>query len=68
MGYATIRVTRKTLEQLEALKKGMKAASIDEVLQRLIREYHSKLLEETFDVDAGKLKSFSEEDRLDARL
>ncbi|AEM39711.1 hypothetical protein Pyrfu_1858 [Pyrolobus fumarii 1A] len=65
--YVTVKVSRRTLEQLENLKKVFNARSIDDVIQRLLREYRSRLLESLMGVDAGRVSEFREEDRFDSR-
>lgn len=64
---ATIRVSKSTLKLLEDLRSKMKAKSIDEVIQKLIIERRSKILNETFGIDKGRISSFSEEDRAEDR-
>ncbi len=66
--YATVKVSRRTLEQLERLKRSLGARSLDEVLQRLIREYRARLLEEVVGIDEGLVARFEEDDRLDSRI
>ncbi len=59
----TIKVSRGTLAKLDALKKELGAASYDEVIKTLIREYRRRLIEESFGIDRGKVSPFTEEDR-----
>ncbi len=61
----TVKLSRRTLSQLESLKRSLGARSIDEVVQRLIREYRARLIESIMGVDAGRLSGFTEEDRLE---
>jgi predicted CopG family antitoxin len=51
------------LEELETLRKAMKAKSIEEVIRRFLIERRKKGLEEVFGIDKGKIKPFTEEDR-----
>ncbi len=60
---STIKVSRSTLEELETLRKAMKAKSIEEVIRRFLIERRKKSLEEVFGIDKGKIKPFTEEDR-----
>jgi len=60
---STIRVSRSTLEELETLRKAMKAKSIEEVIRRFLIERRKKSLDEMFGIDKEKIKPFTEEDR-----
>ena len=64
----TIRVSVETAKKLENLKRSMNAKSIEEVIIRLINERRKKIAREYFGVDKGKIRSFTEEDRLDTRI
>gem|GEM_PF-253113 len=59
----TIRVTKKTAQALEHLRENLNAASLDEAIQSLIKKQRKSFLEQTFGIDRGKIKPFSEEDR-----
>jgi hypothetical protein len=59
----TIRVTKKTAEALENIRENLKAESLDEAIQSLIKKQRKIFLEQTFGIDRGKIKPFSEEDR-----
>jgi hypothetical protein len=63
----TIRVSKKTADALEDLKETLKAESIDEAIQALIKKQRKASLEQTFGIDRGKISSFTEEDRLEDR-
>lgn len=63
----TIRVSKKTADALEDLKENLKAESIDEAIQALIKKQRKASLEQTFGIDRGKISSFTEEDRLEDR-
>ncbi|NHV05821.1 MAG: M3 family metallopeptidase [Thaumarchaeota archaeon] len=60
---STIKVSRSTLEELETLRKAMKAKSIEEVIRRFLIERRKKSLDEMFGIDKEKIKPFTEEDR-----
>jgi predicted CopG family antitoxin len=60
---STIKVSRSTLAELEALREAMKAKSVEEVIKRFLAERRRRLLEEVFGVDKGRLRPFTEEDR-----
>jgi hypothetical protein len=59
----TIRVSKKTAEALENIRENLKAESLDEAIQSLIKKQRKTFLEQTFGIDRGKIKAFSEEDR-----
>ncbi len=46
----------------------MGAKSLDEVIRRLLREYRRSILDRYYGIDRGKVKPFTEEDRLEDRL
>lgn len=60
---STIKVSRSTLAELEALRENMKAKSVDEVIRRFLAERRQRMLEEVFGMDKGRVKPFTEEDR-----
>jgi predicted CopG family antitoxin len=60
---STIKVSRSTLAELEALREAMKARSVEEVIKRFLAERRQRTLEEVFGVDKGRLRPFTEEDR-----
>jgi uncharacterized protein YeeX (DUF496 family) len=59
----TIRVSKKTAEVLENLRESIKAESLDEAIQSLIKKQRKAFLEQSFGIDRGKIKPFSEDDR-----
>jgi len=59
----TIRVSKGTLKMLERLRRKLQASTLDEAIRLLIARQRRQRLDETFGVDKGKIKSFSEEDR-----
>lgn len=60
---STIKVSRSTLEELEALREALKAKSVEEVIRRFLLERRRRMLEEVFGIDKGRIKPFTEEDR-----
>jgi predicted CopG family antitoxin len=60
---STIKVSRSTLAELEALRETMKAKSVEEVIRRFLAERRQRMLEEVFGMDKGRVKPFTEEDR-----
>jgi len=67
MQYTTIRVSKSTLRMLEAYKERVGARSFDEAIRKLINEYRRALIERYYGLDRGRVKAFSEEDRLEDR-
>jgi len=59
----TIRVSKKTAEVLENLRESIKAESLDEAIQSLVKKQRKAFLEQSFGIDRGKIKPFSEDDR-----
>jgi hypothetical protein len=59
----TIRVSKTTLKMLERLRQKMQASTLDEAIRLFITQQRKHRLDETFGVDKGKIKPFSEEDR-----
>lgn len=59
----TIRVSKKTAEALENLREKLKADSLDEAIQTLIRKQRKAILDRTFAIDQKRIKPFLEEDR-----
>lgn len=64
----TIRISKSTLEMLEDLKRRKKARNYDELIRKLIQEIREKELYDHFGIDRGRISSFREEDRGDARV
>jgi hypothetical protein len=62
----SIQITKKTLKKLKQLKKIYKSSTYDELINNLIKEAKG-FPESMFGVDKGKLKEFSEDDRLASR-
>jgi hypothetical protein len=59
----TIRVSKGTLKILERLRQKLQASTLDETIRLFIARQRRQRLDETFGVDEGKIKPFSEEDR-----
>ena len=59
----TIRVSKNTLKMLEKLRQKLGASTIDETIISIIAAQRKQRINETFGVDKGKIKPFSEEDR-----
>lgn len=63
----TIRVSKKTAQALEDIRENLKAESLDEAIQSLIKRQRKIFFEQTFGIDEGKVTPFTEEDRLEDR-
>lgn len=59
----TIRVSRRTLKMLERLRQKLHASTLDEAIRLFLTFQRRQRLNETFGLDKGKIKPFSEEDR-----
>jgi len=59
----TIKVSKDMFKMLEKLRRKLQAKTLDEAIRLFITWQRIKKLEETFGVDKGKIRSFSEEDR-----
>ncbi len=59
----TIRVSKKTAETLENIREKLKAESLDETIQLLVKQQRKTILENAYGVARGKIKPFTEEDR-----
>jgi hypothetical protein len=59
----TIRVSKKTAETLERLRAKLKAESLDETIQSLVKKQRKSILEQAFSIDQGSTQPFTEEDR-----
>jgi hypothetical protein len=59
----TIRVSKKTAEALETIRAKLKADSLDETIQTLLKKQRKTILDKAFCIDQGRIKSFAQEDR-----
>jgi hypothetical protein len=59
----TIRVSKRTAETLEAMRQKLKAESLDETIQILMKKQRKAILDNAFGVARGQIKPFTEEDR-----
>lgn len=68
MGAAetSIRVTRKTLIELGHLGEVLQTGTVDQTIQRLIRERRSRALAWLYGRGKGAVRRFTEADRIEA--
>ena len=59
----TIRVSKRTAETLENLREKLKAESLDETIQLLVKKQRKTVLDSAYGVARGRIKPFTEEDR-----
>ncbi len=59
----TIRVSKKTAENIENLREKLGAESLDETIQSLVKKQRKAILEKSFGKDHNRIKPFSEADR-----
>jgi hypothetical protein len=61
---SSVRVSRRTLAELERLRGVFHTKSADETILRLVRERRSRALNRLFGSGKGVVSPFAEEDRL----
>jgi len=59
----TIRVSKRTAETLENMREKLKAESLDETIQILVKKQRKAILESAYGIARGQIKAFTEEDR-----
>jgi len=62
----SIRVSRETLRDLEQLRQVLQTQTAEETIRRLIRERRSAALTRLIGSGKGKVRSFTEADRLES--
>jgi len=63
----TIRVSKKTAETLENMRKKLKAESLDATIQLLVKKQRKTVLDSAYGVARNRIKPFTEEDRSEDR-
>jgi hypothetical protein len=63
-GSASVRVSRKTLNQLERLRTVFHTRTADETIRKLIADRRGRAVNRLFASGKGRATAFSEEDRL----
>ncbi len=63
MSSTTLKVSRKTLRELEELRTRTGARSLEEALRILLKERRTRYLNQVFGADKGRLQPFTEADR-----
>lgn len=63
MASTTIKVSKRTLRQLEELKRKKAAGSLEQVITLLLQANRRRILSQVFGADQGRVKPFTEEDR-----
>ncbi len=63
MSVTTMRITKRTLKELENLKDKLGADTLEDVIQHLLRERRRRVIKSIFGRDAGRIAPFTEEDR-----
>lgn len=66
VGDTSIRVSRATLEDFSRLQRAMGAKTADEALQSLMRKTRRQLIAAVFGIDRGRIRPFTEADRIDS--
>ena len=63
MSVTTMRISKGTLKELESLKEKLGAATLEDVIQHLLRERRKRVLKSVFGEDADRIPPFTGEDR-----
>ena len=63
MTSRTVKVSKRTVAELEALREQLNARSLHEAVRFLIKRHRMHALREAFGADRGKTRPFAEEDR-----
>ena len=63
MSVTTMRISKSTLKELESLKEKLRADTLEDVIQHLLRERRRKVIKSVFGRDVDRISSFTEEDR-----
>ena len=63
MSITTMRLSKRTLKELESLKEKLGADTLEDVVQHLLREQRRRAIKSLFGKDAGRISPFTEEDR-----
>jgi hypothetical protein len=59
----TIRVSKKTAETLEHLRKKLNSRNLDETIQLLVKKQRKTVLDQAFGIAKNQIKPFTEADR-----
>jgi hypothetical protein len=59
----TIRVSKKTAQTLEDIREKLKAQTLDETIQLLIKKQRNAALDKGFGIAQNRIKSYTEADR-----
>jgi hypothetical protein len=59
----TVKVSKRTLNELERLRNQLKAHSHDEAIRALIKRHRAEVLRKALGADRGTIQPFTEEDR-----
>jgi predicted CopG family antitoxin len=63
MSVTTMRLSKRTLRELENLKQKLGADTLEDVIQHLLKERRKRAIKYVFGKDADKISRFTEEDR-----
>ncbi|MGH9917995.1 MAG: hypothetical protein ACRD6W_03850 [Nitrososphaerales archaeon] len=58
-----MKVSKQTARQLSALQHSLRARSIEETINLLVRKHRKELLDDALGADRGRVGRFKEEDR-----
>jgi hypothetical protein len=63
----TVKVSKDTVRKLVALQRSLRARSMDETIEILVRRHRKEVIDAVFGSDQMKSRKFTEEDRLEDR-
>lgn len=63
MSVTTMRLSKRTLKELENLKERLHADTLEDVILHLLKEQRRRVIRSIFGKDVGKVSPFTEEDR-----
>lgn len=63
MSASTMRISKRTLRELEELKQKLGAVTLEDVIQHLLKERRRRKIRSVFGKDASRISHFTEADR-----
>lgn len=63
----TVKVSKETVRKLSALQESLHTKSMDETIEVLLKKRRKEVLDSVLGAGAGRIGSFTEEDRLEDR-
>ena len=63
----TVKVSKETVRKLAALQRSLRARSMDETIEILVKRRRKEVIDAAFGSDRSKSRKFREDDRLEDR-